>query len=495
MKTPPTLARFFSTLFSLFSGSSMGLTILVAASLSGCRQSDAIGSIPNDTAAVIGEYPAELTHAPFVPAGRDNLQAEKVVVHLEVVEKVMNLADGVKYTYWTFGGTVPGPMIRVQEGDLVEMHLSNNPNNKMPHNIDLHAVSGPGGGAEASLTVPGHTSVFSFRAMNPGLYVYHCATAPVGMHIANGMYGLILVTPKEGLPKVDKEFYLMQGEFYTKGKNGETGMQEFDMDKAIKEQPEYVVFNGSVGSTTGGHSLQARVGDRVRLYVGNGGPNLICSFHVIGQIFDKVYQEGGTQVHQNIQTTLIPSGGAAIVEFTCREPGTFNIVDHSIFRAFNQGALAQLVVTGPADKNIYSGKIKDELYKPGDPDASADAENETGKEMPELSFAERFKNGNALFQMNCASCHQPNGLGVPGTFPPLAKSDFLMGRQDKGIGILLHGINNEPISVNGKNFQGVMPRLTLSDDDIANILTFVRNSWGNKSPVVKEKDVKKTREQ
>src|SRR6185437_3783465 len=341
-----------------------GLALILLCTIS-CKHSAEPANPANDTAAVIGEYTAELAHAPSVPLAPTYAHPEKVIVRLEVVEKVMQLADGVKYTYWTFGGSVPGPMIRVQEGDEVEMHLSNNPNNKMPHNIDLHAVSGPGGGAEATLTVPGHTSIFSFRALKPGIYVYHCATAPVGMHIANGMYGLILVDPKEGYPKVDKEFYLMQGEFYTKGKNGEPGLQPFDMDKAIREQPEYVVFNGAVGGASGVNALRAKVGDRVRIYVGNGGPNLVSSFHIIGQIFDNVYEEGGNQVHQNIQTTLIPSGGAAIVEFTCREPGVYNIVDHSIFRAFNKGAMAQLVVTGTADKNIYSGKIKDELYQPG----------------------------------------------------------------------------------------------------------------------------------
>lgn len=446
----------------------------------------------NDTAAVSGEYNAELTHAPFVPAARGYDHPEKAIVHLEVVEKVMQLADGVDYTFWTFGGSVPGPFIRIQEGDEVEMHLSNNPNNKMPHNIDLHAVSGPGGGAEASLTVPGHTSIFSFRALKPGIYVYHCATAPVGMHIANGMYGLILVDPKEGFPKVDKEFYLMQGEFYTKGKNGEPGLQPFDMDKAIKEQPEYVVFNGSVGGASGSNALRAKVGDRVRIFVGNGGPNLVSSFHIIGQIFDNVYEEGGNQVHQNIQTTLIPAGGAAIVEFTCREPGVYNIVDHSIFRAFNQGALAQLVVTGPADKMIYSGKIKDELYQPGNPNAQADAEP-ADPATPDLPLEERYKLGHELFEFNCSSCHQSTGLGVPGAFPPLARSDFLMSRPDKGIGVLLNGINNEPITVNGKHFQGVMPKLSLSDEQIANILTYVRNSWGNKSPVIQEKEVRKVR--
>jgi len=458
----------------------------------GCKDPDQPAGQPNDTAAVAGEYTAELTHAPMVPLPRNYSHPEKAIVNLEVVEKVMQLADGVKYTYWTFGGSVPGPFIRIQEGDEVEMHLSNNPNNKMPHNIDLHAVSGPGGGAEATLTVPGHTSIFSFRALKPGIYVYHCATAPVGMHIANGMYGLILVDPKEGYPKVDKEFYLMQGEFYTKGKNGEPGLQPFDMDKAIREQPEYVVFNGAVGGASGANALRAKVGDRVRIYVGNGGPNLVSSFHIIGQIFDNVYEEGGNQVHQNIQTTLIPSGGAAIVEFTCREPGVYNIVDHSIFRAFNQGAVAQLVVTGAADKMIYSGKIKDELYQPGAAVAD-ESDVPAGPPIPDLPLEVRYKSGHELFEMNCSSCHQTTGLGVPGAFPPLAKSDFLMARSDKGIGVLLNGINNEPITVNGNHFQGVMPKLNLSDEQIADILSYVRNSWGNKSPVVQEKEVKKVR--
>jgi nitrite reductase (NO-forming) len=450
-----------------------------------------------DTTAVTGEYSPVLTFAPNVPEARSSATPKKVIVEIEVVEKVMKLADGVDYTFWTFGGKVPGPFIRVQEGDEVELHLNNNANNKMPHNIDLHAVSGPGGGAEATMTVPGHSSVFKFRALSAGLFVYHCATAPVGMHIANGMYGLILVTPKDGLPNVDKEFYLMQGEFYTKGKNGEPGLQPFDMDKAVKEQPEYVVFNGSVGSTTGENAFHAKVGDRVRIYVGNAGPNLVSSFHVIGQIFDKVYMEGGTEINRNIGTTLIPAGGCAIVEFICKEPGTFNIVDHSIFRAFNQGALAQLIVTGPADKNIYSGKLADQFYYPPIQEGT-DKKDKPAIEptaAPEPTFADRFKDGQTLFTSNCSSCHQTTGLGLPRTFPPLAKSDFLMGRQDMGIGIVLHGINNEPITVNGKHFQGVMPQLALTDDQVASILTYVRNSWGNKSPGVKASDVKKIRNQ
>ncbi|HUX84538.1 MAG TPA: copper-containing nitrite reductase [Chitinophagaceae bacterium] len=472
----------------------VSLAIFVFGIGPGCNFPSSNSSSNDDTGQVVGEYTAHLTHAPQVPASLDSYRRpEKVIVNITVKEKVMRLADGVRYNFWTFGGTVPGPFIRVHEGDLVEVHLSNDPNNKMPHNIDLHAVHGPGGGADATMTVPGHTSVFQFRALNPGLFVYHCATAPVGMHIANGMYGLIFVEPREGLDPVDKEFYLMQGEIYTKGQNGDTGLQEFDMEKAIREEPEYVVFNGSVGANTGKNALHAEVGDRIRLFVGNAGPNLTCSFHVIGAIFDKVYVEGGSLINSNVQTTLIPAGGSAIVEFTCKEPGTYNIVDHSIFRAFNQGALAQLVVTGPQDKNIYSGKISDALYQPDSGTMANATPEETGPEEPDRSFADRFSEGGALFQLNCASCHQSTGLGLPGAFPPLAKSDFLMGRKDKGIGILLHGINGQPIIVNGKPFQGVMPQLPLSDDQIASLLTFVRNSWGNKSPVIQAKEVKKLR--
>src|SRR5205085_7952025 len=252
---------------------------------------------------------------------------------------VKKMADGVEYLFWTFGGDVPGSFIRIREGDLVEFHLNNHQNHKMPHNIDLHAVIGPGGGAASSFTAPGHSSQFSFQALNPVLYVYPCATAPVGMHIGNGMYVLILVEPKEGLPPVDREYYIMQGEFYTTGAYAEEGLQQFDMNKAVDERPPYVVFNGAVGSLVGDRAITAKVGEKVRLFVGNGGPNLVSSFHVIGEIFDRVRYEGGVHEQENVQTTLIPAGGAAIVEFHLRVPGSYVLVDHSIFRAFNKGAL------------------------------------------------------------------------------------------------------------------------------------------------------------
>jgi nitrite reductase, copper-containing len=316
---------------------------------------------------------AIMTHAPEVPPAIDRDHPAKVRVKMETVEKTMTMEDGVEYHYWTFNGDVPGQMIRVREGDTVEVEFSNNPSSTVPHNVDFHAATGQGGGAEASFTAPGHTSTFSFKALQAGLYIYHCAVAPVGMHIANGMYGLILVEPKEGLPKVDKEFYIVQGDFYTKGKKGAQGLQPFDMDKAIAEQPEYVVFNGHVGSIAGDNALKAKAGETVRLYVGNGGPNLVSSFHVIGEIFDKVYVEGGKLINENVQSTVIPAGGAAMIEFKVDIPGSYTLVDHSIFRAFNKGALGQLKVEGDENPEIMTKKLSDTAYHPAGAAASAPA--------------------------------------------------------------------------------------------------------------------------
>ena len=316
--------------------------------------------VPVDQLPVID---AVMTHAPEVPPPVNRDHAALVKVKMETIEKTMKMADGVDYTYWTFNGDVPGQMIRVREGDTVEVEFSNNPNSTVPHNVDFHASTGTGGGAAATFTAPGRTSTFRWKALQSGLYIYHCAVAPVGMHIGNGMYGLVLVEPKEGLPKVDKEFYIVQGDFYTKGKYGEPGLQPFDMDKAIREDADYVVFNGHVGAIAGDNALKAKVGETVRMYVGNGGPNLVSSFHVIGEIFDKVYVEGGKLINENVQSTLIPAGGAAMIEFKVDIPGSFTIVDHSIFRAFNKGALGQLVVEGEDHPEIMTKKLSDEAYK------------------------------------------------------------------------------------------------------------------------------------
>lgn len=338
-----------------------------------------------------GELPvidAVTTHAPEVPPAIDRDYPAKVRVKMETVEKTMKMDDGVEYRYWTFDGDVPGRMIRVREGDTVEVEFSNNPSSTVPHNVDFHAATGQGGGAAATFTAPGRTSTFSFKALQPGLYIYHCAVAPVGMHIANGMYGLILVEPKEGLPKVDKEFYIVQGDFYTKSKKGAQGLQPFDMDKAVAEQPEYVVFNGHVGAIAGDNALKAKAGETVRMYVGNGGPNLVSSFHVIGEIFDKVYVEGGKLINENVQSTIVPAGGSAIVEFKVDIPGSYTLVDHSIFRAFNKGALGQLKVEGAENPEIMTQKLSDTAYA-GSGAASAPAASAPAASAPAASASEK----------------------------------------------------------------------------------------------------------
>ncbi len=435
---------------------------------------------------------AVLTSPPLVPPPTGRKFPAKVIVELEVVEKDMAISEGVSYTFWTFGGTVPGSFIRVRQGDTVEFHLKNSPTSKMPHNIDLHGVTGPGGGAASSFTAPGHESQFTFKALNEGIYVYHCATAPVGMHVANGMYGLILVEPPGGLSKVDHEFYVMQGDFYTTGKYREKGLQPFDMEKAIDERPTYVLFNGAEGSLTGDKALNVKTNETVRMFVGNGGPNLVSSFHVIGEIFDHVRYEGGSNVQHNVQTTLIPAGGAVVVEFHTEVPGSYVLVDHSIFRAFNKGALAILKVNGPENKAIYSGKELDSVYI-GDrsaPNLAAVTVAAAAAASGTLTVQEQSAAGKAIFNGTCSVCHQANGEGLAGVFPPLAKSDYIAADPKRIINTVLHGLSGK-VTVNGKEYNSVMPPMNqLNDDGIANILTYLLNSWGNPGGKITADEVK-----
>ena len=473
-----------------------GATAPAKPAVAAADTADSGGSRKGDFGPPQGEpIRAVLTSPPQVPPAVNRSAPAKVIVELEVIEKEMPISEGVSYTFWTFGGTVPGSFIRVRQGDTVEFHLKNAPDSKMPHNIDLHGVTGPGGGAASSFTAPGHKSQFSFKALNAGLYVYHCATAPVGMHVANGMYGLILVEPPGGLPKVDREYYVMQGDFYTTGKYREKGLQPFDMQKAIDENATYVLFNGGEGSMTGEKAITAKTGETVRLYVGNGGPNLVSSFHVIGEIFDKVWFEGGMRFQENVQTTLIPAGGAAMMDFHLEVPGSYVIVDHSIFRAFNKGALAILKVDGPENKAIYSGKEVDEVYL-GDraqPNLAAVAAAAKSASSGELTVEQQVKAGQALFAGTCSTCHQANGAGLPGVFPPLAKSDWLAVKPKAAVDVVLNGLAG-PVKVNGQDYNSVMPPMSqLTDDEVANILTYVLNSWGNAGGKVTKAEVAERR--
>jgi len=302
-------------------------------------------------AAVNGFAAAPLTTAPNVPPALQRNTPATVVIKFTAKEYVSELDDGVKYGFWSYNGTVPGPMARVRVGDDIEFHLSNPKSNTQPHNIDIHAVNGAHGGAALTTVAPGEDKVFTFKAKVPGLFIYHCAAGAIVDHIANGMYGLILVEPKGGLPKVDKEFYVMQSEFFTT--EPVNGKADFDMQRGLDENPTYVVFNGRVGALLDNNALQAKVGDKIRIYFGNIGPNSVSSFHIIGEIFDRVYPEGGIggQIKQNIQTTLVPSAGATIVEFQVDYPGSYVLVDHSIFRVA-KGAIGHLMVEGAENPKV-----------------------------------------------------------------------------------------------------------------------------------------------
>jgi nitrite reductase (NO-forming) len=281
-------------------------------------------------------------------------------VNLESVEVEGKLSDGATYTYWTFNGKVPGPFIRVRVGDTVEVHLKNNKSSKMLHSVDFHAVTGPGGGATITQTPPGGETVFTFKALNPGLFVYHCATPMVANHITNGMYGLILVEPEGGLSPVDREFYVMQGELYTKEPFGQRGHLEFSVEKLLAERPEYIVFNGALGALTEKHPILAKVGETVRIFFGVGGPNLTSSFHVIGEIFDRVYNQGSltSPPLTNVQTTVVPPGGAVMVEFKLEVPGRYILVDHALSR-LERGLVGFLIAEGAANPDVFrSGTAK-----------------------------------------------------------------------------------------------------------------------------------------
>lgn len=467
------------------------LALLAVFALAACGDKDNY----DNTMIPVADEPVEavLTSPPFVPEPVGNRTARKMIVKMAIIEEEAEIADSVTFLFWTFGGTVPGSFIRARVGDEIEFHLQNHPDNKLPHNIDLHAVTGPGGGAEASFVAPGHEKVFSFKTINPGLYVYHCAAAPVGMHIGSGMYGLILVEPRGGLPPVDKEYYIMQGDFYTTGKSGEPGFHNFSMQKAMDENPDYVVFNGRVNALTGENALTAEVGETVRLFVGNGGPNLVSSFHVIGEIMDRVYVEGGKMINENVQTTLIPAGGAAIIEFKVEVPGELVMVDHSITRAFNKGALSNLVVTGPDNRKVFSGEIMDGIYLP-EGNVIQGAVAEAAPETPlTRTRQERIDLGRHLYSRSCIACHQADGSGLPTAFPPLAKSDYLNADTQRAIDIILHGLSGE-IVVNGNKYNSTMPAQILNDDQVANVLTYVYNNWGNNGTVVTPEMVREQRE-
>jgi copper-containing nitrite reductase len=290
-----------------------------------------------------------------VPPSVGNRQPAVVQVTLTAKEIVGTLdpSAGTTYRYWTYNGKVPGPMIRVREGDTVEVTLRNAADSHMVHSVDFHAALGPGGGAAFSQAIPGQAKTFNFQATTPGLFMYHCGTPMIAEHIANGMYGLILVEPSGGLSRVDHEYYFMQGEIYATAAKGKAGLQQFSDAKLMDEDPEYFVFNGAVDALSKRYLLRANKGETVRLFFGDAGPNDTSSLHVVGEIFTRDYVQGSltSPPLTGVQTAAVPPGSAAMLELTASVPGQFSVMDHAMAR-MAKGLLAILDVTGAENASL-----------------------------------------------------------------------------------------------------------------------------------------------
>lgn len=455
------------------------LVALCALVTFGCQHGAPFDAVRSGIEPVQGQEQARIARAPDVPPPITRSYATKVIFDVEIKEHKKALAPGVDYIYWTFGDDAPGPFLRVREGDLVEVHLHNHPDNQLAHDIEFDAADGPSGGANVSLTAPGHTSVFSWRALRPGLFCYQSLAEPTGVHVANGLFGLMLVEPKAGLPAVDRELQIVQSEFYLDGERDVKGLHRFSLQKAQAEQPDYVVFNGRFGALTGSNALEAHVGQHLRVYFGNAGPNLTSSFHIVGSSFDSVVGRGVAPSEQHdVQTALVPAGGSRIVELSLDTPGEYTILDHSLFRASLKGTLGILNVDGKANRDIFSGKTARDSYEPGTHLAKTDSgEHSTGKNL-----------GASTFAGVCSTCHQASAEGIPNSIPPLKESDFLMADKQRSMRILLRGLKG-PIVVNGHSFASEMPNLRLNDAQIAAALSYVRSNFGNHGDEVTEAEV------
>ncbi len=271
-------------------------------------------------------------------------------VTLSCKEVTAEIEPGVTFPYMTFDGQVPGPMIRVRQGDTVQFTLENASAGAMPHNIDFHAVYGTGGGAEATLAPPGQSQTISFRAEYSGAFIYHCAVPNVDYHIASGMFGLIFVEPKDGLPAVDREFYLGQHEVYTNKPTGTEGEHAFDFDAMTREDPTYVLLNGQKQALTesGFGAMEMEVDETVRVFFANGGPNLTSSFHPIGNVWAKAWREGAvaSRPDRYVQTMTTGPGSCGVFEMDCPVPETIKLVDHALSRVVRKGFLGEIKVTG-----------------------------------------------------------------------------------------------------------------------------------------------------
>jgi nitrite reductase (NO-forming) len=261
-------------------------------------------------------FPAELPAAPAGPVA---------AVHLGISHGVVSIAPGIRYEAWTFGGSVPGPVIHVREGQLVKVTLKNT--SPMPHSVDFHAARIAPNVAFSDIA-PGASKTFSFRAGDPGVYMYHCGTAPAFMHIANGMYGAIIVEP-ETMPKADREYVLVSNEWYL-NKAGDKAPAALDLVKAEQVTPDWVTWNGYAAQYKT-HPLTAMPGETVRFWVVDAGPSLNTEFHVVGTLLGRAWLNADLRdaPQHDVQTAVVPAGGGGVFDVKIDEPGIYPFVSHA----------------------------------------------------------------------------------------------------------------------------------------------------------------------
>ncbi len=407
---------------------------------------------------------------------------DSITVHIDVTDEAVEIASGVHYQAWPFSGSVPGPTIRARQGQMINVVLTNNAS--MHHSIDFHSSFTPPNMSFADI-MPGEQIEFSFEAKVPGAFVYHCGTPPVLLHMANGMYGAMIVEPADGslMPPADKEYVVIQSEWYTRQISG--NLMGPDFEKMMKIQPDIVAFNG-IAFQYQDHPLPARPNERVRLYMVNAGPSLWSAFHVIGAIFDKVYPDGDpAHALSGVSTYSVGPGEGAVFDVVIPHAGTYPFVDHS-FAHLEKGAVGVLDIREPGTEHG-----KPNISRIGGASAPAPTPPPAAAEGPYSYDAER---GASLYATVCGACHQGSGTGLPGAFPPLVGSaPVLAADPAEHIRIILHGMNGT--ASDGVSYPSPMPPFggALSDAEVADIANHERTSWGNQAKLVTADEVKAQR--
>ena len=295
------------------------------------------GVVPDNAQELAAAHePVDATLPPLQPG---NL----VKVQMTLKDMPVEIAPGVTYNTWAFDGHgAPGPVVHVREGQTVEMTLTNG--GAIPHSIDFHAARIAPDVAFKDVA-PGKSFTFRFKAGDPGVYMYHCGTKPVLAHIANGMYGAIIVRPKEGLPPADNEYALVASEWYMNG-DGIEKPADLSMDKARQTQPDWTTFNGYANQYVT-HPLTADPGETTRFWVVAAGPTLDTNFHVVGTIFDRAWvNQDMTTFQKGVQTVAVPAGGGAVFDVKIDEPGMYPFVSHA-FAHVDLGQVGLLKVGKP----------------------------------------------------------------------------------------------------------------------------------------------------